>query len=65
MIKRLVQYFDDDLLGAVRFIDRYAYRNTRKAQAKHIRLDKVIPECERKRLRQEIAADINQRGNPI
>lgn len=60
---KLIQYYEDDILGAVQFIDTYANRPNWKAQPSHIRLHKTVPESERKQLRRAIADDINGVGN--
>lgn len=61
MIKRLVQYFEDDVRGTVKFIDVRAQHHAIKARAAHIKLSEKIPRTEAKLLRQLIADDINER----
>lgn len=56
----LIQYYEDDLLGPVRFIDRYANRSGWKAKPDHIRLHKDVPVSERDKLRRDIADSINE-----
>ena len=55
----LIQYYEDDLLGSIRFVDKYANHHGLKAQPSHIRLDKAIPESERSQIRRAIADSIN------
>ena len=55
----MIQYYEDDILGAVQFIDIHANRTNWKAQPSHIRLHKTVPKLERKQLRRAIADDIN------
>ena len=55
----LIQYYEDDILGSIRFIDKYANRPEWRAKPSHIKLNKTVPKLERKQLRQAIADDIN------